>query len=338
MSFGYPHRLPIWQTGCACLLICASAFAQAAAAQPAPISAAAPENKPPLIVIDDDELSEQQATIEYQALPVDGAGSAVKVGARFPVVICSELSSKTAKCGDPVQAQLKYDLKIGDRLIAVKGSTVTGHVDYALRARTPVRCTLSTHRWCMTSGCIGIKFDEVINEKGEHIPLVAEPAMQALYVKNKAEGRVLGINHKGQVAAPFSLQVKYLALRMALNAAMTPAGVFSFGAMPLALGLIGAADPSFAFGKPVGYNVRHRRLKGFALAAFSGVPGSFLIEGTTIKGEEAIIKPGDEFLVEMRKEFDGKPSLEGDMLAGAEKQVHAEVVKNNGDGKTGSRK
>jgi hypothetical protein len=289
-------------------------------------SDAAPGDRPP-IIIDDDELSQQQSTVEVRSLPVDGATSAVVVGAKFPVVICSEINSKTAKQGDVVQGRLKYDLKIGDKLIAAKNSSVIGHVDYALRARTPVRCTLSTQRTFRTSGCIGIQFDEIINEKQEHIPLVAEPAQQALYVKNKAEGRVLGINHKGQVAAPFSLQVKYMAVRMALNAAMTPAGVFSFGAMPLALGLIGAADPSFAFGKPVGQNVPHRRLKGFALAAFSGVPGSFLIEGTTIKGEEAVIKPGDEFGVEFRKEFDGTPASPTELAQDADKRVHGEIVK-----------
>ena len=171
-----------------------------------------------------------------------------------------------------------------------------------------------------------MRFDEIINEKQEHIPLVAEPAQRAVVVKNKGEGRLLGINSKGQVATPFSVQVKYMAIRMGLNAAMSPAGVFSFGAVPLALGVIGAANPSFAFGKPVGTNTPHRRLKGFALAAFSGVPGSFLIEGTTIKGDEAIIKPGDEFLVELRERFNGEPSTDAERLAGGKREVHGEVV------------
>ncbi|HEY9790516.1 MAG TPA: hypothetical protein V6D22_08975 [Candidatus Obscuribacterales bacterium] len=287
----------------------------------------ATEELPPIIVIDNDEQTEQQTGIQYQPLLTDAGATHVRVGARFPIVLASEISSKTARVGDPVLGRLKYDLKIGDRLVAAKGSLVQGHVDYALKARTPVRCTLSTHRWTMTSGCVGLMFDQIINEQSQHIPLVAEPARAPLTVKNKNEGRVFGVNEKGEIAAPYSMQVKYMAIRMGLNAAMTPAGVFSFGAMPVALGLIGAANPSFAFGKPIGRNVRHRRLKGFFWAALSGVPGSFLIEGTTVKGEEVIIKPGDEFLAEMQQDFTGEPATEAEMSVGAERKVHGQLMR-----------
>lgn len=305
-------------------------FAVALASCFAPALAAADSDVPSVIFIDNDEQEQQQLSLQYQTLPTDENATCVKVGARFPVVIASEISSKTAHAGQEIEAHLKYDLKIGDRLIAAKGSLVRGRVNYALKARTPLRCTVSTHRWTATSGCVGITFDEIINEKGEHIPLVAEPARQALCVKNKAEGRVIGINHKGELAAPYSMQVKYMAIRLGLNAAMTPAGVFSFGAMPAALGVLGAINPSFAFGKPVGLNVRHRRVKGFFWGALSGVPGSFLIEGTTVKGEEVIINPGDEFLAELKQEFTGKPSTDAEMLSGAQMKVHGDIVKRDG--------
>jgi hypothetical protein len=147
-------------------------------------------------------------------------------------------------------------------------------------------------------------------------------------VKNKGEGRELGINHKGQITGPWSQQLRYKAVRIGMNAALAPAGAFSFGAMPIALGVIGAANPSFAFMKPVGTNVRHRRIKGFFWGALSGVPGSWLIEDTTVKGQEAVIKPGDEFLAEMRKEFTGEPASEAEIMADADMKVKAEVVKN----------
>jgi hypothetical protein len=282
------------------------------------------------IIIDNDADQQQDTTIEYQPLPTDAAGTHVAAGARFPIVLTSEVSSKTAKQGETIEARLKYDLKIGDRLVAEKGSLVRGHIRYAIKARTPLRCTVSTHRWTMTSGCLGITFDEIINQNNEHIPLVAEPSRQALVVNNKADGRVLGINHKGDIAAPYSMQAKYMAIRMGLNAAMAPAGVFTFGAMPAALGVIGAINPSFAFGKPVGTNVRHRRVKGFFWGALSGVPGSFLIEGTTVKGEEVIIKPGDEFLAEIRQEFEGRPATDAEMVARSQTSVHGEIVNVNG--------
>ena len=277
------------------------------------------------LVIDSDEVSETEETIQYENLPTDEGKTRIKTGAKFPVVVTSQISSKNAHKGDGLEARLKFDLKIGDRIIAKKGSAVQGHINYALPARSVMHSLVSANRWYRNSGCLGVEFDEIVNEKGEHLPLVASPAKAALFIKNKAEGRVLGVNHLGQVAGPWEQQLKYKAVRIGLNAAMAPVGVFSFGAMPVALGLMGAANPSFAFMKPVGTNVRHRRLKGFAWGFLSGVPGSWLIEDTVVKGNEAIIKPGDEFLVEFKQEFTGEPASEAQMLPNANAKVHGDV-------------
>jgi hypothetical protein len=277
-------------------------------------------------VIDNDEATEMKSTIEYNELPTDEGKTKVKAGARFPVVISSQITSKSAKQGDSVEARLKYDLKIGDRMVAPKGSVVIGHVKYCLKARSAMHSLVSPERWYRNSGCLGIAFDEIVNDKGEHIPLVATPARQARIIKNKSDGRELGVNHNGQVTGPWSQQLRYKAIRIGLNAAMAPAGVFSFGAMPVALGVIGAANPSFAFMKPVGQNVRHRRIKGFVWGAFSGVPGSWIIEDTVIKGQEAIIKPGDEFLAEFKEEFTGEPQTEASLIPGASTKVKGQVM------------
>jgi hypothetical protein len=287
------------------------------------------------IVIDNDEANEAEATIEYEDLPTDEEKTHVKAGARFPVVIACQLSSRTAKKGDPVQARLKYDLKIGDKLIARKGAYVRGHISSVLPARTILHSLVSPRRWYRNSGLLGIAFDEIINEKGEHLPLVAQPARKSRIIKNKGEGRVLGVNHMGQVVGPWSQQLRYKAIRVGLNAALAPAGVFSFGAMPVALGVIGAVNPSFAFSKPVGLNVRHRRLKGFAWGFLSGFPGSWIIEDTVVKGQEAIIKPGDEFLVEFRQEFTGEPATDAQLLPGASTKVRGQVID---DGKSQGKK
>ena len=185
---------------------------------------------------------------------------------------------------------------------------------------------VSKERWYRNSGCIGLAFDEIINDKGEHLPLSAQPSRQARIVKNKAEGRELGVNHYGQVTGPWAQQLRYKAVRIGLNFAMAPAGVFSFGAMPVALGVLGAANPSFAFSRPVGLNVRHRRLKGFAWGFLSGVPGSWLIEDTTVKGQEAIIKPGDEFYCELVQEFTGEPATDAQLMPGANTKLHGQVL------------
>ena len=72
--------------------------------------------------------------------------------------------------------------------------------------------------------------------------------------------------------------------------------------------------------------MRHRRIKGFALGFLSGIPGSWIIEDTLIKGQEAIIKPGDEFLVEFKEEFTGEPATEASLIAGARAKVHGQVL------------
>ena len=103
--------------------------------------------------------------------PTDDGKTKIIAGAQFPVVICSQINSKTAKAGDVLEARLKYDLKIGDRLIAAKGSSVNGHLNYVLKARSTMHSLLSLERWYRNSGCVGVSFDEIVNEKGEHIPL-----------------------------------------------------------------------------------------------------------------------------------------------------------------------
>ncbi len=280
-----------------------------------------------IIVVDNDEAIEQNDHLQYEEMPLDEGKTKVKIGARFPVVISSGINSKTSKKGDRIEARLKYDLKIGDKLIAKKGSVVRGHINYSLKARTILHSLWSPERWYRNSGCIGIEFDEIINEKGEHIPCAAAPAQAGRIVKNKAEGRELGINHNGQVTGPWAQQLRYKAVRVGLNFAMAPAGVFSFGAMPAALGVMGAINPNFAFGRPVGLNVRHRRIKGFVWGALSGVPGSWLIEDTTVKGQEAIIKPGDEFYAAFKQEFNGEPETDASIMAGGSAKVRGQVIK-----------
>lgn len=278
------------------------------------------------VIVDSDEAEEVEETLKYEDLPTDEGKTKVKAGAKFPIVITSQVSSKTAKKGDPFQGRLKFDLKIGDRLIATKGSTVSGHINYVLKARTILGSIVTKDRFYRNSGVLGMAFDEIVTEKGEHLPLKGQPARASRIVKNKAEGRELGVNHLGQVTGPWGPQLRHKAIRVGLNFALAPAGVFSFGAMPVALGVIGAVNPNFAFSKPVGLNVRHRRLKGFAWGFLSGVPGSWLIEDTTVRGQEAVIKPGDEFYAEFTEEFTGEPASDAQLMPGASTKLRGQVL------------
>jgi hypothetical protein len=280
---------------------------------------------PSPIVIDNDEVS-KASVVNCEQPQTNADKTKVIAGAKFPVVIASQVNSKTAKAGDPIEARLKNDLLIGERLIAHAGSVITGHIDYVLKARTPMRALISSERWYKNAGCLGIVFDEIINEKGEHVPIAAKPAKQSNVINNKGEGRLLGVNNSGQIVEPWSNQLKYKAIRIGLHAAMAPAGVFSFGAMPVALGVIGAVNPSFGYMKPVGLNVRHRRIKGFALGFLGGVPGGIVVQDSIIKGQEAVIEPGDEIVAEFKEEFTGESASENSVLVRASGDVHGQVL------------
>lgn len=281
-----------------------------------------------VLVVDNDKEEEEVAfdAGRWKEMTDEPGKTKITSGAVFPVVIISALSSKTSKVGDPMEARLKVDIKIGGKLVAKKGDKVMGHVSSASKARRILHAELSRNRWMRANGCVGLQFDEIVTESGEHLPLTASPARRARIVKNANEGRVLGVNDNGEIATPLSGQLKAQAAHLAIRGAASVGGVFSFGIVPAAYGIVGAINPSFAFLHPVGKNVPHRRLKGFAMGVVSGLPGGFLIADTIIKGQEAEIKPGDEFLAEFKQDFTGEASSSAAILPGSQQKVKGQVV------------
>ncbi len=282
------------------------------------------------IVIDNDvekaKDSQPKENSRWQET-IDSQGNVhLATGVRFPIVCITSLSSKTAKVGDRLEARLKADLKIGGRLIAPKGTLVVGHVSSAYKARRLLIAEVSLKRNLRANGALGITFDAIITEDGENLPLVAKPARQARIVKNEHEGRVLGVNHNGEIAAPLSTQLKHQGEHLVIRGAAAVGGVFTMGAVPVVFGLLGAMNPSFAYMQPVGKNVPHRRLKGFGMGVLSGMPGGFVLADFLIRGVEAQVRPGDEFLVELHQNFTGKPSSSAELVQEKTKNVKGEVL------------
>ena len=286
-----------------------------------------------ITVVDNDLEKEKELNKEdaYAIETVDSNGnSKITAGARFRISVLSTHNSHTAKVNDPVEARLKSDLIINGKVVAKAGSRVVGKVSTAEPARRILHAELSGKRWMRANGALGLNFYEIVTDSGEHLPLSAAPARQARVVKNMNEGRVLGVNHNGELAAPLSTQLKHQAAHLAIRGAASATGVFSFGVVPLAYGVVGAINPSFAFLHPVGQNVRHRRLKGFGMGLIAGMPGGFLIADSIIKGQEAIVKPGDEFLAEFKQDFTGEPETDASILSSGQGKVHGQVLKTNG--------
>lgn len=280
-----------------------------------------------LQIIDNDEQNSNiEAEYKWEEIPDETGKTHIQAGAKFPVCVVTSHSSKTAKVGDAVEGKLKVAIKIGGKEIAPAGAVVYGHVISVCKARRILAAELARTRWMRASGALGVQFDEIITKNGEHIPLVATPASSPRVVKNSNEGRILGVNQDGQIASPLSIQLKHQALHLAIRGAAAAGGVFSFGAVPAAYGVIGAINPSFAFMQPVGKNVRHRRLKGFGMGVVSGLPGGFLISDSLIRGPEAIVKPGDIFLAEFKQNFTGEASSEVELMPTEKVKVHGEVM------------
>ncbi len=298
-----------------------------AVAPPMPVAAMpVPLDEKDVLVIDSDEPAASDAGNAWEELKDEPGKTLISAGANFPVVVISSLNSKTAKVGDPVQARLKVDIRIGGRLIAKKGDMVYGHVFSARKARRMIQAEFSPHRWLRANGCIGIQFDEIVTDAQEHLPLVAIPAQRSRIVKNVNEGRVLGVNDNGEIVAPLSTQLKAQALHFAIRGAASAGGVFSLGIVPVTYGVVGAINPSFAFLHPVGKNVPHRRLKGFGMGVVSGLPGGFLVADTIIRGKEAEILPGDEFLAQFKQDFTGEASTSASLIPGASTRVKGQVL------------
>lgn len=295
------------------------------------VALAYPAVNEPIIIDNDVERAKEQPPMPkpanaWREVPDAPGNVHIATGVRFPIVSISSLSSKSASVGDRVEARLKVDLKIGGRLIAPAGTLVVGHVSSAHKARRLLIAEVALKRWMRANGALGITFDEIVTNGGEHLPLVAKPARQVRIVKNVNEGRVMGVNHNGEIAAPLSTQLKHQGTHLAIRGAAAVGGVFTMGAVPVVFGVLGAMHPSFAFMHPVGKNVPHRRLKGFGMGVLSGLPGGFVVADFLIRGVEAQVKPGDEFLVELHQHFTGEPSTSAQLVPGATKNVSGQVM------------
>lgn len=286
------------------------------------------------ITVVDNDLEKEKEILKEESFATettDGNGNTkITAGSRFRVTVLSTHNSHTAKVNDAVEARLRNDLVVGGKVVAKAGSKVVGRVSTAEPARRILHAELSSKRWMRANGALGLNFYEIVTDSGEHLPLAAAPARQARIVKNVNEGRVLGVNHNGEIASPLSTQLKHQAAHLAIRGAASAGGVFSFGIVPVAYACVGAANPSFAFMHPVGKNVRHRRLKGFGMGLVAGMPGGFLIADSIIKGQEAVVKPGDEFLAEFKQDFTGEPETDASIMSSGQGKVHGQVLKTNG--------
>jgi hypothetical protein len=309
----------------ACIIPCSAAEVQL---DQATIGTSTPLEVAAGPVVIDNDTDDVSAASPAESLPIS-AEREFSIGTKFPIQILSAHFSKSAVSGDPVEAALGADINLGGQLVAPKGSKVVGQVTTCEHSSKFAK-SLNSKRKLRMSASVGLQFDTIVTPTGLRIPINARPSQQARFVENKSTGRILGVTSEGNIAPPMSSQVKAQAFTMAIRAGASAAGPMSFGAVPVAFGIMGAIAPSIFLLRPVGANERHRRLKGFGLGLLNGVPGGFVVADCFVNGGEVAVLPGDQLMAEFRQPFSGIESTVSETVAiEPAKEVHGQVLRDN---------
>jgi len=216
------------------------------------------------------------------------------------VQLTTAFDSKTAYAGQPVQGALLEDFRLGEYKIASAGAAVIGHITGSTPARTLANASRDGGRRFRPRGCVSVVFDEIVDADGKHVPITGTLVSQIAVMPDKRyweirvdqQGRIVKAERSltpGQVRA-------YNVGRVATMLPIPVPGSFllvNLVAVPVAVGVVGAADPSFAYNKPIDKEVSHRRLKGFTYAFVTNLPGAFYVQAFTEKGNEVTLRPGD---------------------------------------------
>jgi hypothetical protein len=222
------------------------------------------------------------------------------------VQLTSCFDSKTAFPGQPVQGVLLEDFRLGEYKIASAGAILTGQITGSTPARTLANASHDASRRFRSRGSVSLQFDEIIDCDGKHIPITGTLVKQLDVVPGKKRWEIRVDNQgrivKSERALSPERQRTYNAIRVATMVPIPIPGNFllvNMVAVPLAIGVGGFADPSFAYNKPIEGDVANRRMKGFTYAFVSNLPGAFYVQAFTEKGSEVVLRPGDQLAVNL---------------------------------------
>ncbi|GEM_PF-2989945 len=259
-------------------------------------------------------------------------GVDLPVGTLIPVRVDTPLSSKSAIAGEPYSVRLAHDLVIGGRRIASEGDDVIGHVTYSMQARRKLVAKVSKHRWFRSSGCIGLQFDEIVTADGREIAINAVPCNKSPVVTFGKCAGPLCANNKGQIRPTVMTTIKQETKPLLVSAVTVPTELLvSPYAAPVAGALVGFAMPSLLL-SPSEEPPSHARLKGAALGAVTGVPGGFIVTQALTRGEEVILHPLDQLILQVQGNPGG--STGGDTSTAASASPPGQPANPGGPSKT----
>lgn len=224
--------------------------------------------------------------------------SAVAPQMRFRVRLTSLVDGALAKVGDPVHAELLDTVMLPNGHYIGAGAHVLGEVTQIDLSKSSLKADLSPKHWRNCNGTIGIKVKSI----GGH-ELVGEtiPAPKTRIIRTEKGAAPLGVDSKGEITVVYN-SAGYTAANVAISGGCFAAGPAGIIVGPIVGGVAGAADPTFAYGRPVTHDDHHSHLKGFFKGVIGGLPGGFLISGVTNRGINISLVPGDVIVFQERSQ------------------------------------
>ena|GEM_PF-3119892 len=227
---------------------------------------------------------------------------------QFTVIFDTELDSRTAAQGDPVDAHLKEDLVFDGRLIAPAGSIVLGHIEHYVRSRNMTQAMMSGDKRFHKTSIVKLAFDEIITPEQEHIKIEGTLSQQRSVFGDSIERQIVvdkqGIVQKAEETLSDDTMVGAQVVNFTIGTGLSQLGtVASFGVLPVVMGAIGAVNPSIITMKAVTKEDKHPRLRGMTMGVVSSLPGGAVMQSMIYHGSELHIKKGDQLLVQAHSPY-----------------------------------
>ena len=245
----------------------------------------------------------------------------IPTAVQIAVVFKTPIDSRKTLDGAKIEALLKEDLIVGDTVVAPRGSRIVGHVEYLRHARRMTEATLSNKGRFKQGAALKVIFTKIVTTDGETLYVLGRLSQQSatLSIEGGRFDREVSINKDGafdRAEEVLTSGDKVLSnlVGQGVGTVLTPLGtVASFGALPVIMGILGAAEPSLMTNKPVSMDDKHVRIKGFTLGVVESLPAGQLMVPFIIKGSELRIKQGDEYLVQVHSPYTPKEKLAAQM-------------------------
>ncbi|MBX9724724.1 MAG: hypothetical protein K2X81_25185, partial [Candidatus Obscuribacterales bacterium] len=227
----------------------------------------------------------------------------------FPVVMTSKIESSEVSEGDKVEANLKENLVINNRLIAPAGSLIVGHIKALQHSRRLLKSIVSPDHRFHKGTFMQISFDEIVTPDNKHLEIVGHFSEQSKMLNESYRPRKVEIGKNGELKRAelvFSsnTRIASTAINFVASSGLGQMGsVASFGALPLVMGVVGAIEPDMVSSKPKTGAESHPRIKGFATGIASNLPGATVVSAMVVKGSELRLEKGDQLMVQAHSPY-----------------------------------